>query len=187
MGDGPPGFRRNSSCSAVLRILLGASQILSTGLLPFLADLSRSFDYLTGLPYRSPTTPRGKPLGLGFSRFARRYSGNRFFFLFLQLLRCFSSLRLPSLTLTVNDNTSRYWVPPFGYLRIIAYLLLPEAFRGSSRPSSASSAKAFTMRPFLLDLFQVEFLSLLGRSSICFFDCLGFLLLIIFSFQCTNS
>ena len=32
------------------------------------------------------------------------------------------------------------------------------------------------MRPFLLDLFQVEFLSLLGRSSICFFDCLGFLL-----------
>ncbi len=87
---------------------------------------------------------------------------------------CFSSLRLPSLTLTVNDNTSRYWVPPFGYLRIIAYLLLPEAFRGSSRPSSASSAKAFTMRPFLLDLFQVEFLSLLGRSSICFFDCLGF-------------
>ena len=111
--------------------------------------------------YRSPTTPTGKPAGLGSFLFARRYLGNRFFFLFLQLLRCFSSLRLPSLTLTVNDNTSRYWVPPFGYLRIIAYLLLPEAF--------ASSAKAFTMRPFLLDLFQVEFLSLLGRSSICFF------------------
>ena len=106
--------------------------------------------------YRSPTTPTGKPAGLGSFLFARRYLGNRFFFLFLQLLRCFSSLRLPSLTLTVNDNTSRYWVPPFGYLRIIAYLLLPEAFR-------------FTMRPFLLDLFQVEFLSLLGRSSICFF------------------
>ena len=137
--------------------------------------------------YRSPTTPTGKPAGLGSFLFARRYLGNRFFFLFLQLLRCFSSLRLPSLTLTVNDNTSRYWVPPFGYLRIIAYLLLPEAFRGSSRPSSASSAKAFTMRPFPLDLFQVEFLSLLGRSSICFFDCLGFLLLIIFSFQCTSS
>ena len=44
----------------------------------------------------SPTTPRGKPLGLGSFRFARRYSGNRFFFLFLQLMRCFSSLRLPS-------------------------------------------------------------------------------------------
>ena len=88
----------------------------------------------------SPTTPTSKLVGLGFSRFARRYLGNRFFFLFLQLLRCFSSLRLPSTALTALDNTSRYWVPPFGYLRIIAYLLLPEAFRGSSRPSSASSA-----------------------------------------------
>ena len=31
--------------------------------------------------------------GLGCFRFARRYSGNRFCFLFLQLLRCFNSLR----------------------------------------------------------------------------------------------
>ena len=31
-------------------------------------------------------------LSLGCSRFARRYSGNRFYFLFLQVLRCFSSL-----------------------------------------------------------------------------------------------
>jgi hypothetical protein len=29
--------------------------------------------------------------GLGCSRFARRYYGNRFCFLFLQLLRCFNS------------------------------------------------------------------------------------------------
>ena len=29
---------------------------------------------------------------MGYSRFARRYSGNRYFFLFLQVLRCFSSL-----------------------------------------------------------------------------------------------
>ena len=77
--------------------------------------------------------------------------------------------------------------PPFGYLRIIAYLLLPEAFRGSSRPSSASSAKAFTMRPFILDLFQVEFLSLLGRSTICSLWLSRFFAWIIFSFQCTSS
>lgn len=32
--------------------------------------------------------------GLGLSRFARRYYGNRFCFLFLQLLRCFNSLGL---------------------------------------------------------------------------------------------
>lgn len=40
------------------------------------------------------------------------------------------------------------WVPPFGHLRIDAYLQLPEAFRCSSRPSSAPSAKASTVRPF---------------------------------------
>ena len=46
-------------------------------------------------PKFSPTTPLSKLSGLSSSRFARRYSGNRIFFLFLQLLRCFSSLRLP--------------------------------------------------------------------------------------------
>jgi hypothetical protein len=40
-----------------------------------------------------PTTPHGKPHGLGWSLFARRYSGSRFFFPFLRLLRCFSSPR----------------------------------------------------------------------------------------------
>ena len=37
------------------------------------------------------------------------------------------------------------WVPPFGYLRINACLLLPVAFRCLLRPSSAPSAKAFTL------------------------------------------
>ena len=45
------------------------------------------------------------------------------------------------------------WVAPFGYLRINAYLPLPVAFRSLSRPSSASGAKAFPLRPFLLNLF----------------------------------
>ena len=36
-------------------------------------------------------TPECTHSGLGSSHFARRYSGNRFFFLFLRLLRCFSS------------------------------------------------------------------------------------------------
>ncbi len=51
MGDGPPGFRRNFSCSAVLRILLGVFHISSTGFLPSLTDFSKSFDYLKERPY----------------------------------------------------------------------------------------------------------------------------------------
>ena len=38
------------------------------------------------------------------------------------------------------------WVSPFGNLRITGYLRLPVAYRSLSRPSSALSAKAFTMR-----------------------------------------
>ena len=40
------------------------------------------------------------------------------------------------------------WVTPFGNPRIYGYLLLPEAYRSLSRPSSALSAKAFPLRSF---------------------------------------
>ena len=39
-------------------------------------------------------------------------------------------------------------VAPFGNLRIIAYLQLPEAYRSLSRPLSAPDAKAFPLRSF---------------------------------------
>ena len=43
-------------------------------------------------------------------------------------------------------------VSPFGHLRVTGYLLLTAAFRSLSRPSSALSAKASTLRSFLFDL-----------------------------------
>ena len=69
-------------------------------------------------------------------------------FLFLRLLRCFSS---PGSLPYVMDWRMDDWslssrVSPFRYLRINGYLLLPEAFRSLSRPSSALSAKASTLR-----------------------------------------
>ena|SRR5690606_11803718 len=101
------------------------------------------YNILFSLRIECPTTPRGMPLGLGSFRFARRYLGNRSFFLFLWVLRCFSSPGLPPNTLWIQVRVlSHYgqWVPPFGNLRIKAYLQLPEAYRCSSRPSSAPSA-----------------------------------------------
>ena len=53
------------------------------------------------------------------------------------------------------------WVAPFGNLRITGYLLLPEAYRSLSRPSSAPDAKAFPLRSFQLDLSVREILVLL--------------------------
>src|SRR5690606_34489952 len=41
LGDGPPSFRRDSSCPAVLRIHSGGNGVSATGLLPPLAGLSR--------------------------------------------------------------------------------------------------------------------------------------------------
>ena len=99
--------------------------------------------------------PRGAAHpGLGPSHFARRYSGNRCFFLFLRLLRCFSSPGSPPCVMDwrMDDRSSSCRVSPFRYLRLSGYLLLPAAFRSLSRLSSALSAKASTLRSYSLDL-----------------------------------
>ena len=59
--------------------------------------------------------------------------------------------------LRLFDSTQDDWilssrVAPFGNPRINGYLLLPEAYRSLSRPSSAPDAKAFPLRSFQLDL-----------------------------------
>ena len=98
-------------------------------------------------------TPACTHAGLGSFHFARRYSGNRVFFLFLRLLRCFSSPgSLPYvMDWRMDDGGFLRRVSPFRYLRINGYLLLPEAFRSLSRLSSALSAKASTLRSYSLN------------------------------------
>ena len=84
-------------------------------------------------------------------------------FLFLRLLRCFSSpgsLCIPMDSVCSDGGLLRQ-VSPFRYLRISGYLLLPEAFRSLSRLSSALSAKASTIRSFQHDqLAQIHGLNL---------------------------
>ena len=95
-------------------------------------------------------TPDCTQSGLGSFPFARRYSGNRVFFLFLRLLRCFSSPGSPCMPMysTCSDWSSSRRVSPFRHLRINGHLLLPAAFRSLSRLSSALSAKASTLRSY---------------------------------------
>ena len=64
--------------------------ISDTGLSPSLAGLPRPFSYQLQINY-AVLTPKNKFFGLGSFPFARRYLGNRCFFLFLRVLRCFSS------------------------------------------------------------------------------------------------
>ena len=102
------------------------------------------------LPYRSlmaVRTPACTHAGLGSFPFARRYSGNRVFFLFLPVLRCFSSRGSPCMAMDspYSDWSLSSRVSPFRNPRIIGYLLLPVAYRSLSRLSSALSAKASTL------------------------------------------
>ena len=96
-----------------------------------------------------PTTPISKLTGLGFSAFARRYWRNHYCFLFLQVLRWFTSLgslfSAYFIQLKVIDWINR--VAPFGNLRVNGCLHLTEAYRSLPRPSSPSCAKASTVCP----------------------------------------
>ena len=57
--------------------------------------------------YRGPYPVRISTNGLGSSDFARHYFRNRFYFLFLRVLRCFSSPGSPLLTIySLTDNAS---------------------------------------------------------------------------------
>ena len=92
LDGGPPCFPPGSSCPVVLWIPAQHSLFRVRGS----HSLRRTFPDASTKAYvllqvRNPQEPKSS--GLGSSRFARRYSGNRFFFLFLQVLRCFSSLR----------------------------------------------------------------------------------------------
>ena len=113
-------------------------------------NLSASFS----LAFCGSITPQDFSLGLGSSDFARRYFRNRSFFLFLALLRWFSSGGSPCIPMysVCSDGGSLRRVSPFRDPRITGYVLLPVAYRSLSRLSSALSAKAFTLCSLSLDL-----------------------------------
>ena len=129
--------RRIRSGFLVSRLTQGAAtrnKLTHTGLSPSVVTISKVFCFVYFPDVAALLPPECRNIqGLGFSPVARRYWGNHFCFLLLQVLRCFSSLRLPSLR---NNASSMHWVVPFGYLRINGYLHLPGAFRSLSRPSS---------------------------------------------------
>ena len=92
-------FRQDSSCPALLRWQSRHSPVTCTGLSPSTDRLSRRFQFLTmSLCLLLQPRPRRNVTGLGSSHFDRHYFGNRYFFLFLQVLRCFSSPRSLCLT-----------------------------------------------------------------------------------------
>ena len=163
---GPGGFKRDFSCPALLGYLI-EEDVLSFVYRAF-TFYSRPFQCrstrhtLCNFPthlqmdqtrphYPDITRPAGfnVTIGLGYSRFARRYSGNHGCFLFLEVLRCFSSLCCLQPAYLIQRVMIRHYsdrVAPFGNPRFKACLQLTVAYRSLPRPSSAPHAKASAMR-----------------------------------------
>ena len=103
-GDGPPFFRQDFSCPDVLRIPLALSRFRLREFHP----LCYTFPGISTI--HSDTISWSLPqehyvLGLGFSDFARHYFRNHYCFLFLRVLRCFSSPGSPHTPIySVYDN-----------------------------------------------------------------------------------
>ena len=139
LADGAAGFRQDSSGPALLRIPPRNPTFSHTGLSPSSVELSRSIP-LTSRCHLRVLQPRccRNSVGLGYAAFAHHYSRYHCCFLFLRLLRCFSSAGSPPLK--ADNASSMRWVAPFGYPGIKAHLQLPPAFRSLSRPSSPPGA-----------------------------------------------
>ena len=92
--DGPGRFRQDSSCPAILRIPLCFVSLHVPDFHRLRSDFPDSSIHETScnVAVLQPLACRNRP-GLGSSPFARHYWGNHCYFLFLQVLRCFSSLR----------------------------------------------------------------------------------------------
>ena len=122
-----------------------------TGLSPAMVELSRTF-FSRFKYYGVVLLPRmciATHAVWALPRSLATTGGIIVYFLFLQVLRCFSSLRLP-LHLGEDDWPSARRVVPFGNPRIKGHLHLPAAYRSLSRPSSPPRAKASTRRPNFL-------------------------------------
>ena len=130
-----------------------------TGLSPSLAGFPNTILLGFNMHVAVLNPERPKSLGLAFCHFARRYFGNRVFFLFLSLLRCFSSRRSLYCTMYLCNSDWAFpsRVPPFGHLRLTGYVRLTAAFRSLSRPSSAPGAKASSLRSSSLDHHSLSF------------------------------
>ncbi len=97
----------------------GQARISRTGLSPSSAEFPKLLPLYVPDTLRWSTTPACMHAGLGSLPFARRYLGDRSFFLFLCLLRCFSSA---AYLCTAMDSLHSAWSlsmrgSPFGHLR----------------------------------------------------------------------
>ena len=115
-----------------------------------LADFPKSLSSLSTSHIKVPQPREDKSSRFRLFRFRSPLLTESLRFLFLGLLRCFTSPRFASPDYEFIRSIRRFysaWVVPFGNPRIKAYLRLPVAYRNLLRPSSPLGTKAFTISP----------------------------------------
>jgi len=114
------------------------------------ADFSKSLSSLSTSHIKVPQPREDKSSRFRLFRFRSPLLTESLRFLFLGLLRCFTSPRFASPDYEFIRSIARCytgWVVPFGDPRIKACLRLPVAYRNLLRPSSPLGTKAFTISP----------------------------------------
>ena len=104
--DGPRFFRQDSSCPDVLRILARNNCISRTGVSPSPPGFSNTVPLYSHYLLQVLYPVRITTYGLGSSDFARHYFRNRSYFLFLRVMRCFSSPGSPHYTMDSCNDTA---------------------------------------------------------------------------------
>ena len=125
------------------------ARVSRTGLSPSTDPVSTGFRYARRAGASPVLQPRARPQdrpGLGYCAFARHYLRNHSYFLFLRVLRCFSSPGSPTTATVVWRHRCRR-VSPFGHPRVAGHLPLAAAFRSLSRPSSPPRATGIPHAP----------------------------------------
>jgi hypothetical protein len=154
--DGPRRFPRDFSCPVVLRNLSNEPAHFrlrgSHPLWPTVPSCSTNvlvYDSSALRPNR-PYNPHVQARRFGLFRVRSPLLAESLLFSLPAGTEMVHFPALPSHSLCIQPWIWRHNPPgvsPFGHPRIKAYLQLPEAYRSLSRPSSTSSAKAFTVRP----------------------------------------
>ena len=101
LGSGLPGFGRGFTCPVLLGIPVGLEMGFGEGAFTRCGLAFQPVPLPIPVPCPGPATPEGKPSGLDCCAFARHYSRNRFCFLLLQVLRCFTSLSVAPMGLSL--------------------------------------------------------------------------------------
>ena len=155
--DGPGGFTQDYTCPALLRVRIGFDTLRVRGCHPLWPDFPDRSARLSSSHVSALLPPDGRNrLGLDYAAFARHYLRYHFCFLFLRVLRCFSSpgspqlrwwkaFSLPGCPIRVSADQFVF-ADPRGFSQLITPFFASESLRHP--PSALFSFLSICLPPF---------------------------------------